>query len=572
MLLKLKKAATSITVRLMLIFFAIWMVVTAIITSSMYAMTRRMSNKTIESQQNKVSYYAAIVNADLNRITDLMQQMSVDSDVAAYLVSRSQGGKFSYENYEAYLDSYEKLKSYWKTSMYIDDAFLVLPGKEEVLRATKGVVSLPEGYQEQVDICTEAGDAFFSIGSRMVFLSCGANGVIVGIEISARHLRAVLNSLDSGYFDCFFVNSKTGALLEDEQVSELAFHIYEEIQEKNNDDHTVTAEGIKYLYESVDTSGGYFRVYLFAKKETVYAELYFAQKNWLALTIMVLLVPVLVGMLFSRTISRPMKKLTTAMQNFENQNWKYRLNEDEPSEFNYVFKQYNSMASEIERLIQEVYEKQIVAEQARRRQLQAQINPHFLFNSFYMGYRMAKSKDCERVAERCMYLGDYFKALTYLSEDSISLEKEMKFTEKYLELNRMRFEKKLRYDISVEQGLEKAFVSPLLIQPLVENAIRHGVEQADYPCRVNVTIKKKSDSWMMCEVVDDCGKTNEETYERLQKLIQETKMPEECFGLWNVQQRLRDAGGSGLCFKREKNDAGDSYFKVSFELQLIKRK
>ena len=98
-------------------------------------------------------------------------------------------------------------------------------------------------------------------------------------------------------------------------------------------------------------------------------------------SMIILAIPFGVGGVFIIMLARPMKKLVTAMQAIEHQEWSYRLSEEEPAEFQYVFRQYNQMVNQIEILIRQVYEKQVQTEQARRKQLQAQINPHFLYNT-----------------------------------------------------------------------------------------------------------------------------------------------------------------------------------------------
>ena len=95
------------------------------------------------------------------------------------------------------------------------------------------------------------------------------------------------------------------------------------------------------------------------------------------------------------------------MKLVEQEKYDYKLEMDESKEFNYVFARYNQMTEKVKNLIQEVLEKQLQVEQAKYKELQMQINPHFLFNSLYMGYHMAKSDDCEAVGDLCMYLGDY---------------------------------------------------------------------------------------------------------------------------------------------------------------------
>lgn len=570
----IRRAGKSITIRLMLIFLSIWLMISILLLFALYFTEQQMARKIMEGQRDRVSYYAAIVNADLSRITELLQRMCADDDVASFL--RHRDGDFDYQDYEAFLDSYEKLKSYQATSMYIDDVFLVIPQTKELVRANRGVTAIPEEYEASIEECLEAKEeVFFSVGDNMIYLSRGITGTVVGLELSVRHIKAMLNALNPGYFDCFLVNRDTGELLGSSQVTEAGKLVYQEVrkqrkseEEEGTQGQEETGQTVKqggaYLYDCVETPGNYFQLYLFAEEDKVYADLYLIENLWLILTALMVLVPVLVGYLFQRTLSRPMKRLVTAMQAVENQIWNYRLDEDESSEFNYVFHQYNNMASQVEILIQQVYEKQLQVEQAKRRQLQAQINPHFLFNSFYMGYRMARSGETEKVANLCMYLGDYFKVLTYASDNLISLEQEMKFIETYLRLNQMRFEEKLEYEIRMDASVKKIKIVPLLLQPLVENAIRHGVEHVQVPCRIAVEARVEN-GMLKCSVTDNCGTTDERICERLREMIHVPELPTECFGLWNVQNRLLSLGGgqgSGLMFERRE----DGIFCVSFLL------
>lgn len=556
------RAGKSITVRLMAVFLCIWGIVTALMLAALYVTEEQLTQKIMEGQKDRVRYYAAIVNADLNRITELLQNMCADDDVAAFLKIRDE--EFDYRDYEAFLDSYEKLNSYQATSMYIDNVFLVLPQTQELLRANQGVTAIPDSYLDAIKRCIEKEEqVFFSVDDNMIYLSCGITGTVVGIEISVRHIKTMLNALNPGYFDCFLVNRDTGELLGDKQVTRAGSQVYQAISDgKNNGQSVQVKDGEQYLYDCVETPGNYFVLYLFAEEEKVYADLYLVRNIWMLFTILMAVTPVLVGYLFHRTLSRPMKKLVTAMKAVENQIWTYRLQEDESAEFQYVFHQYNNMAQRMEMLIRQVYEKQLQVEQAKRRQLQAQINPHFLYNSFYMGYRMARSGESEKVANLCMYLGDYFKVMMYASDKPIPLEQEMKFVDTYLRLNKMRFEDKLEYEICIETGDKPIFIFPLLLQPLVENAIRHGVEKVQHPCRITVTAVKKKDR-LICSVEDDCSVTEGQICEELKQLIGQPEIPEKNFGLWNIQNRLLSMESSGLQFNRSADGRFCAFFEIS---------
>lgn len=569
---RVQRIGKSITVRLMVIFLCTWAVVSILMVIAFGMSQRELTKKIMEGQRERVRYYAAIVNADLSRITDLLRSMCVDDDVAAFFRTRDEN--FNYEDYEAFTDSYEKLKSYRNSSMYIDDVFLALPQTNELLRATRGVVSIPEGYGEAISRCvTETDEVFFAVNDNMIYLSRGFSNTVVGIEVSVRHIRSMLNALNPGYFDCFLVNRNSRELLGKHQVTPEGQAVYRAImrakiqgkeQAEGSDPRMICDEaGQRYLYDCVETPGNHFQLYLFAHEEKVYADLYIFRSIWVFLTVMMVVIPIFIGYLFSRTLSRPMKKLVTAMKAAEEQVWTYRLQENESAEFSYVFRQYNNMVQRMETLIQEVYEKQVQVEQAKRRQLQAQINPHFLYNSFYMGYRMARSGESEKVANLCMYLGDYFKVMTYASDNPIPLEQEIKFVDTYLRLNKMRFEDKLGYELRVDTDGRDILILPLLLQPLVENAIRHGVERVQKPCKILVKVTRRQ-GMAVCSVTDDCGTVTPQSCERMRELIRQTEIPTESFGLWNIEQRLLTLGEEdGLHFELREN--GD--FQVWFQFK-----
>ncbi len=562
----------SITVQLMLFFLMIWSVISILLMSVLYWTQRQMTERILEGQKERVSYYAAIVNADLSRVTSMLQQMCSDEEVAEFLRVRNEE-TFDYQDYIAFQKSYEKLKNYHVFSMYIDDVFLVLPQTGELLRATKALTEIPDSYQEKIQECLDKNqDVFFSMNGCVVYLSQGASGTVVGVEVSVRHIRTMLNALNPGYFDCFLVEQGTGELLDAAQTGSDAKAVYQAIQrsgeKKDNGTFSVESEDhMVWLYDCVSTPGNYFQIYLFAKEEQIFAGLYRIRQIWIVITVMIFAVPFAVGGMVHHMLARPMKKLVTAMQAVEHQEWSCRLSENEPAEFRYVFRQYNRMVEEIEILIRQVYEKQVQAEQARRRQLQAQINPHFLYNSFYMGYRMAKSGESKRVANLCMYLGDYFKVMTYAADNWIQLEQELKFVEIYLRLNEMRFEDKLEYQILADEEARKQPILPLMIQPLVENAIRHGVEKVQKCCRVTVEVHM-TDGMLRCEVTDDCGTASEEICEKIRQLINQTEIPEKSFGLWNIQKRLLTMGSrQGLQFF----SGEDGSFRIWFELAAGER-
>jgi two-component system, LytTR family, sensor histidine kinase AlgZ len=122
-------------------------------------------------------------------------------------------------------------------------------------------------------------------------------------------------------------------------------------------------------------------------------------------------------------------------------------------------------------------ESQVSAREAEVRALRAQLNPHFLFNSLNSINALVVS-DPEGARRMCESLGDFLRRTLALgSRDAVSLDEELSLLDRYFAIEHVRFGERLRVERSVETGAERCLVPPLLLQPLVENAIKHGIAQ-----------------------------------------------------------------------------------------------
>ena len=154
--------------------------------------------------------------------------------------------------------------------------------------------------------------------------------------------------------------------------------------------------------------------------------------------------------------------------------------------------------------------------------------------------------------------------LTFVSNESISMEYELKFVNTYLCLNRMRFGAKLSYEVEVQEGLEEDRLPPLLLQPLIENSISHGLEKCSHHCLIRVEIGKKEDR-LHFAVEDDSNVMTQETMGELGQAINREKMPVKNFGLWNIQSRLKtwEEGNPGILMEKK-----GKVFRVSFSIRV----
>ncbi len=565
-----KSRFSSISSKLFLCFFLIWFPFSCIVAGGLLVTSIRLTENTINGTEDKIAYFSAIINADLNRVKDLLYTMCADDEVTQFALQRDQS--FEYKDYLAYVSAYTRLKEYQQTSMYIDDIFLVLPNTQELLSVNHSIDSIDNDIQNMINEYQKSGVSFFIQGDSLVYLFESSNNIMMGINVSVKHIQNTLQSYErDATYDFFLIDSISGQLLGEDTVGKLGLDVYNVISDSKTIPEEIQIKNVKYIMGQIRTQSNHFDIIIYTDKKILYKDVFFVKNLWIFLNIVAISVPFLMVVIISKTLQKPMNKLVKAMQKVEEEVYDFRLPLDESSEFRYVFHQYNCMAAKVEKLIQEVYEKQLQVQQSKLKQLQAQINPHFLFNSFYMGYRMAKSGESEKVAQLCVYLGDYFKSLTYISDDYIALGEDIKFVNTYLLLNQMRFPDKLLYEIKVDNGLEEVLIPHLFIQPLIENAIRHGAERIRSSCTIILQIKDFGEM-VHISVEDDCNIITEEKIEELGELLKQEECPQQNVGLWNIQQRLKtiqetpEGKPGGLHIERFETGV----FRVSFS--MLKRR
>lgn len=146
-------------------------------------------------------------------------------------------------------------------------------------------------------------------------------------------------------------------------------------------------------------------------------------------------------------------------------------------DFNYIYDKFNQTVKDMDRLIQENYHKKLLLQQAHLRQMQAQINPHFLYNSFFMLKQMIRrghQESSEAVAEK---LGHYFRYITKVNSDMVTLGNEFDHALNYASIQALRFKNRIRIESdSLPEAYDQILVPKLILQPLIENAYNHGLE------------------------------------------------------------------------------------------------
>jgi two-component system sensor histidine kinase YesM len=197
------------------------------------------------------------------------------------------------------------------------------------------------------------------------------------------------------------------------------------------------------------------------------------------------------------------------------------------------------MVEEIENLIQMVYEEQRAKREAELKILQAQIKPHFLYNTLDTIQWMAQERNAPDIAQITVALTHLFRIGLSKGNEIIPLSEELKHVESYLIIQLARYEDKLSYHIDLPEALKSQHVLKLILQPLVENAIYHGIKPKRGPGTIDIQVHR-NEQRLYIRVSDDGVGISAERLAELREMLQRTEnRPAEAgFGLYNVHERI----------------------------------
>ncbi|ETT49452.1 MULTISPECIES: sensor histidine kinase [Paenibacillus] len=269
----------------------------------------------------------------------------------------------------------------------------------------------------------------------------------------------------------------------------------------------------------------------------------FVKKLVVIIFALILLIGLLLGYRLARSIVRPISKLTKKMKqiekgdldNLEEQSLGVvsQTAQDEVSQLNRTFKM---MIRRIRELIDENYAKQLIIRETELKALQAQINPHFLYNTLESINWLAKMNKQAKISEMVEALGYLFRSSIGLKDPLITLEKEITIVRNYVIIQKTRFDERLDFRMDVPENLHDALIPKLTLQPLIENAIRYALEPNIEPCTISITVSEE-DQGLDIKVSDNGPGMSAEFIKDLQ--MGRVKTRGEGIGLANIAERIQ---------------------------------
>ena len=239
------------------------------------------------------------------------------------------------------------------------------------------------------------------------------------------------------------------------------------------------------------------------------------------------------------SITRPIRKLSEVTDQVAKGDLTVRSDVRSGAEVSVLSDSLNTMIDKIYELLEQVKKEQIRLRKAEFELLQSQINPHFLYNTLDAIVWLAEAGEQKKVVSMVGSLSDFFRTSLNQGKDIITIKEELQHSRSYLEIQQMRYQDILNYEIYVPEELHRYLIPKITIQPLVENALYHGIKNKRGPGRIVISGRKEED-FLILQIEDNgIGMRKERLDQVKEGMNQKIPTEKDIYGLYNVNERIR---------------------------------
>ncbi len=243
---------------------------------------------------------------------------------------------------------------------------------------------------------------------------------------------------------------------------------------------------------------------------------------------------VIFGLLQKKYVVRPLNELADTFGQVEVDNLIQLPETNRQDEVGVLQNSFNDMTGRLDRLINEVYRVEYEKKEAQLQALTEQINPHFLYNTLdSIRWKALRNKDSE-VAEQIVTLSDFYRYILNKGNEFLTIEEETAFLKRYLTLMKMRFGDRIVWEFVVDEAALAVKIPKLILQPIVENAVVHGIEPQEQGGRIVIYAEKRDQELFLA--VEDTGIGFEQN---LNCKNEEVMKLSGAFALKNIYNRLK---------------------------------
>ena len=274
------------------------------------------------------------------------------------------------------------------------------------------------------------------------------------------------------------------------------------------------------------------------------------------ITIFIIIIAMIIAMaaiyMLITTLLKPLKTLAVQMEKAGSGDFGATINIDSSAEIKHLEAKFNSMLLKIDELIEKNYISELNEKTARLKALEAQINPHFLYNTLQMISTQAIINNQKDISNMVLALSSMLR-YSITDDDIVPLASEIKHVKAYLTLQKARFDERITYSLDVEKNIEDLLLPKISIMTLVENSIKHGMETTLDKIKINVNVMLRQ-GFLVITVRDSGIGMSEEKLEHVLKQISVEGEQSQSIGLSNLAGRLRILYGNSAALEIESSE------------------
>lgn len=567
---KFKFASGSLKQKMMII-FSFFLAVSAVFSLFMYNYSTRMvRDSIIEKNKLQAEFFVESVDSQIAAAEEMVHNLLFDRRLSYLILPNSILN--DYELMQAYLAQQERMKNLILGSSLIESSTIYLPNQEKKITDSligemqaEDFLIVKKLYKDATKTMIYSEGQLYIAATGFYYIANKAYpDILFVVTFSAEKIANNLSNFNlyPGSISLFqmdethFISDNT----QKELLQVWQAEIYPKLVSRStleNYNRNLSVDKRKYRVLSI--SSQYLGVfYQLIPYDEIFGPVNRAHFILFLYLVAMSVVVFYVSRYLNNHVHYPLNILTNLFRKVEAGDLEEnRLNyPDHGTEFNYVFASFHDMKERLNLLINEVYVQKNLAQKAELKQLQSQINPHFLYNSFFSLNRKLKREDFSSAAKLAEHLGTYFQFLSDSGADIVTLEEEILHAKSYSAIQQIRFYDRIQVSFEeLPEQFEKKAVPRLILQPVIENAFKYGLENLEADGKLSVRFfANNKETLIIC--VDDNGEDlKEAAMTQLQDKLEDPNHS-DVSGLVNIHRRLKIYFGesSGVAVQRNKQN------------------
>ena len=557
----------------LLLIFAVFAIVSICFNLITYIREKRYYSEIIEQEQrDRINYLSKNINDELTTLK-ITASMAVKEDIVQDLYCQYDFVN-SYERNKMMEDIRKRCLEIDNLNSFVSSSTLILPGKN--LKIDR------DGY----DIVDEDAYAFLLNGKR---------NDLIHMENGKAYIFEILNKnylfdkwSENNILGIFIIELNTGLIRQELQYAkmmdadvlfmtnpdkdtiyfttgDIAFQNLEPSENKEK----ILLDGEEYLFMNSKDDGDFFSLYYMQDQGFLHLIQEKMITNILLFAGIIVLTILVAFLLFYKRVFQPLEiLLVDAFEQIKESNLSYRIPVTKNNVvFTRLYQNFNYMAERIDTLVSRELKQEILVNQANYKHLQAQINPHFMYNSYFLLYRMIKRGDKEGSLLVCENLGKFFKYINRDSGENKSLSDEISHARSYAIIQGYRYQGIIHVDFpELPQRYNYIVVPRLIIQPLIENVFKYVVSELEEEEEVKLKVSYEEADEELLIHVENSGRMEEKQLEEIRKKLYGAKKEEDITALMNINTRLNVFFGQERSLETDKSVLGG--LKVSLHVRL----